>query len=647
MNYKFFCLGALVILLLSALTVSASATPTLNFTSPTQENGTIIGVNSSQVNISITEPDLDTFMFDWNGTNYSIYDNSLVLALNFNNNSGIGESYNDSDGALVIDSSKYNNDGTMHVGDAGSGNYTSGRFGGSYNFDGSDDYITIPDSPSLSGFEDKFTLEFWIKAGTQESWHAPLCKLGSFMAEFTTTPMEMHFYIRTATGGDIYFPAYTLTSGAWTYVAYTYDGSAARTYVNDELINDWGYSGSINVSDSPLVIGSKDQWWGYYNGSLDEVRIYKRSLTPQEIWLHYQSEFQKYNGTTYMFYASLTDLADGTYTYYGWANDSSGNSNYTDAYTASNPRYLTVSQNPDNDVPVLNFLDPTEENGSTIERSWAQMNISINESNLDTFVFDWNGTNYSIYDSSLVLALNLDNNSALGENETDAVDLSKHGNDCSIHGDAVWNSSGRSGGAYQFDGTDDYADCGNAGSLNVGSALTIEGWFILRHSSNKQDFVNKQDWDNKKGYIFSFISDDKIELYLGNGVAYTGLWSDPLPLGTWTHIAATWNGSLMRLYVNGADIGWNQSFAGPIAYGSEQLVLGRASLWGGEYFNGTMDEVRIYDRALAADEVSLHYQSEFQKYNSSTYLFYTNLTNLTDGTYTYYGWANDTAGNVG
>jgi hypothetical protein len=63
------------------------------------------------------------------------------------------------------------------------------------------------------------------------------------------------------------------------------------------------------------------------------------------------------------------------------------------------------------------------------------------------------------------------------------------------------------------------------------------------------------------------------------------------------------------------------------------------------YVTGMIDEFRVYDRVLSSDEIAGTYSSEFQKYNSTEYRFYTNLTNLSVGTYTYYGWANDTFGN--
>ncbi len=69
------------------------------FTLSTEPNGTIVSRNWTEANITIDGSDLDSFKFNWNTTNYTFYDDSLVLGMNFNNNSHIGECY---DGQMQI-----------------------------------------------------------------------------------------------------------------------------------------------------------------------------------------------------------------------------------------------------------------------------------------------------------------------------------------------------------------------------------------------------------------------------------------------------------------------------------------------------------------------------------------------------------------
>ena len=94
-------------------------------------------------------------------------------------------------------------------------------------------------------------------------------------------------------------------------------------------------------------------------------------------------------------------------------------------------------------------------------------NFSINLSTaaiLDTFKFNWNGSNYSIYNPNLVLLHNFNNNSNLAENGSKITDISKYGNNgtCSANnlltvGCPIWNaSSGKYGGAFNFNGYTDF-----------------------------------------------------------------------------------------------------------------------------------------------------------------------------------------------
>jgi hypothetical protein len=74
-----------------------------------------------------------------------------------------------------------------------------------------------------------------------------------------------------------------------------------------------------------------------------------------------------------------------------------------------------------------------------------------------------------------------------------------------------------------------------------------------------------------------------------------------LPVNQWSHLAATYNGSRFRLYVNGALIA-DRALAGSIATSTRPLRIGGNSVWD-EYFGGLIDEVRVYNRALSQAEI--------------------------------------------
>ena len=74
-----------------------------------------------------------------------------------------------------------------------------------------------------------------------------------------------------------------------------------------------------------------------------------------------------------------------------------------------------------------------------------------------------------------------------------------------------------------------------------------------------------------------------------------------LPLNTWTHLAATYDGATLRLYVNGAEVG-NRVITGALLTSTGVLRIGGNSIWG-EFFQGRIDEVRIYNRPLTHAEI--------------------------------------------
>jgi hydrogenase maturation factor HypE len=74
-----------------------------------------------------------------------------------------------------------------------------------------------------------------------------------------------------------------------------------------------------------------------------------------------------------------------------------------------------------------------------------------------------------------------------------------------------------------------------------------------------------------------------------------------LPLNVWSHLAGSYDGSTLRLYVNGVQVA-TQALTGSLVTSSGALRIGGNSVWG-EYFSGLVDEVRVYNRALSPAEI--------------------------------------------
>ncbi len=81
--------------------------------------------------------------------------------------------------------------------------------------------------------------------------------------------------------------------------------------------------------------------------------------------------------------------------------------------------------------------------------------------------------------------------------------------------------------------------------------------------------------------------------------------AEPLPVGRWVHLAGTYDGQMMRVYQDGREVG-HLARTGPVKPNPEPLCLGNYARDHRAHFQGLLDEVRLYDRALTADEVAAH-----------------------------------------
>jgi Concanavalin A-like lectin/glucanases superfamily len=184
-----------------------------------------------------------------------------------------------------------------------------------------------------------------------------------------------------------------------------------------------------------------------------------------------------------------------------------------------------------------------------------------------------------------------------------AFDESGLGNDASITG-ALFTASGRFGGARSYDGNGDWVTVEDAGSLDVTSAMTLEAWVYPTGSlAVARPVVGKERPSNAAWFLNAATAgsaNPSVAVRAGNSnVVVTA--GGPLPVNTWTHLAATYDGASLRLYVNGA-LAAERATSGVLATSSRPLRIGHNDVAGG-VFLGRIDEVRVYARALTAPEI--------------------------------------------
>ena len=180
---------------------------------------------------------------------------------------------------------------------------------------------------------------------------------------------------------------------------------------------------------------------------------------------------------------------------------------------------------------------------------------------------------------------------------TTTTDSSGTGNNGSI-GTATWSSSGKFGNALSFNGASARVTVNDSPSLDLASGMTLEAWVFATAGGGWRDAIYKSPDD-----IYFMESSSPAGPPATGGTFASGLLSgtSALPLNAWTHLASTYDGQTMRLYVNGSQVA-SRAQTGPIATSSGPLSIGGDALYG-QYFEGRIDEVRIYNLALTASQI--------------------------------------------
>ena len=302
----------------------------------------------------------------------------------------------------------------------------------------------------------------------------------------------------------------------------------------------------------------------------------------------------------------------------------------------------------------VSFVSPTSLNNTNVYTDYLGVFINITDAdNLDNFVFNWNGNNFTYYDDSLVLILNLDNVSALGEDDATVKDFSQYDNSGQII-NSSYNSSGKYGSSLDFDGSTTFVNISNSASLNIENEITVSAWINANEwetNSHEGTIIGKDDWHDSDahGYVLRTGSNGKLSFVIAKD--NSNQWPEALTTSvmsadTWHHVAGTFNGTHLIAYVDG-DI--EKTTIIPytlIETSTYTLELGRSPFDDARQFNGLIDEVRVWNRSLSEEELQQVYLSNLRKYDSGEWEFYINETDLTIGnTYNYSGYVIDASSN--
>jgi hypothetical protein len=188
--------------------------------------------------------------------------------------------------------------------------------------------------------------------------------------------------------------------------------------------------------------------------------------------------------------------------------------------------------------------------------------------------------------------------------EGDVLDGSGNGHDGTAMGDPVY-VAGQSGQALQFDGAGgQYVECGTWNPSAATGQLTVAVWANWAGLSGQyQGLMAKRDtwaandmmWQVEANVDTGALTCSRTDVYPASG-------NPVLPVGEWAHVAVTFDGTTAKFFVNAVETG-----RGAFSFGSDAeagVHFGCCDTGGGNPFNGSLDELRIYDRALSSFELN-------------------------------------------
>src|SRR6266542_1224121 len=174
---------------------------------------------------------------------------------------------------------------------------------------------------------------------------------------------------------------------------------------------------------------------------------------------------------------------------------------------------------------------------------------------------------------------------------------------------------GKVGQAFSFDGVDDQVLVPHNANQNTGSQITIDAWVNPSSSGHGRTILQKRSPSNVGGYVLEtlgqpFGSDNGLQFVIMIGGTYytCATTNSVLTLNTWQHVAATYDGSAMRIFVNGVEQA-SATVSGAIDAVTDPSVIGRNVVVPADTWQGLIDEVDLFNRALSPAEIQAIYNA--------------------------------------
>jgi hypothetical protein len=488
--------------------------------------------------------------------------------------------------------------------------YSYGQGATGLNFDGVNDNVTIPVKPELN-IANAITIESWIyptKSGsnTQDVLTKAGATVNSGYIFPRTSSGWSNLVFRMRPNGANFIEvvvSYNLLN-AWHHVAATYDGFKMKVYIDGILMGQRDYAGQISINNNDLTLGNQPGYSEYFGGSLDEVRVWNRALSQCEIVNNMHCEL-----------GNIPSQQNGLAAYYKLNQGLLGLPNpLVNTVVDSSPSGGTGTLNNFGLVSGLlsNWTSGTVSATTCTEQVFATVTagsasaivpysgrIELNSSGNGPGTYSWVGPNG--YTSNLQNPVI--EGVPLAASGTYTVTYTNQGG-CAATASVVVTVAAAASGL-NFDGINDQVIVPYSPSFNT-NTFSVESWiYPISGSTFVQDVVSNATRFNNTGFRFPRTTDKwssfSFEMYINNQWKTLSYTFPVSAIGRWNHVAATFDGYFMRIYLNGGLVG-TMEVAGTFSMNTNNLVIGNEQDRA-EYFQGSVDELRIWSRALSQCEI--------------------------------------------
>ncbi len=416
------------------------------------------------------------------------------------------------------DSSGQGNNGTQ----SGGVTITDGYKGRGCGFDGMNDAINISKTAVASS---NLSMFMWIRPTSMPVRMGLIDITVKNFFEVGNGRIEVYGY---EFGTPQWINGAAVTVNTWQHVGFTWNGTSLRIYQDgvdtggsNSLTGNMYYTGVESTIGARMIV-SGDRW---FNGTIDEVRIYNRTLSASEVLTLYNTS-----------------------------------KSYTLKFKSTPTKGIS------NETPAPEITD----NSGLV--GWWKMDDLTNGNTTDS---------------------------------------SGQGNNGSVIGAAL-TSNGRWNNAYNFDGLNDYINITHSASININGNISVCAWYKWNGAPTSEQIIASKGWYGDATYswaLYFYPLGGYVRFYmqnlLNNSIYY-------FPAGTqnqWHHLCGTFNGTTGIVYWDSMNGTYCTSCA--IQTNTYPMTMGKASNSAqGYYLNGSIDEVRIYNRTLSASEVKELYLSK-------------------------------------